>query len=298
MLVILAYAVMALCWAGTWVIGKSVVGAIPPIEMSAIRFTIVAAILLAACRALRVPLGRRDLAPVVVAGVVGIAAYNVLVFVGLRVAPASDGALIVPTLIPILTALGATAIGERLTRRKVAGFVVASAGAALVIVGAQPLGGELAVERLVADLLILSGAFSWAVYGIAGKLATRERSPLALVALTSLVGAVVLVPLGLLEHAYADVPSWPAGAWLGIAYLVAFGTIVGFVIFQWAVRRFGAGIGSMSSYLVPVAAVALAFVFLGERPHPAQLVGAAVILAGVRVATLSRRPADVVEAAA
>lgn len=293
-----AYAVMALCWGGTWVIGKALVAQVPPLEMSAIRFAIVAAVLLALCRIAGIPLGRRDLGAVVIAGIVGIAGYNALVFIGLKVAPASDGALIVPTLIPVLTAIGATAIGERLTRGTVIGFVIASAGAALVIAAAQPLGDRISLERLVADLLILTGAFSWAVYGIAGRLATRDRSPLALVALTSAVGAAVLFPLGLTEHAYADVPAWPLTAWLGIGYLVVFGTIVSFVIFQWAVRRFGAAMGAMSSYMVPVAAVTLAFLFLGERPHPAQLVGAAVILAGVRIATLRARPAKVVEAAA
>jgi drug/metabolite transporter (DMT)-like permease len=54
----------------------------------------------------------------------------------------------------------------------------------------------------------------------------------------------------------------------------------------------------MSSYMVPVAALLLAFIFLGERPEPLQLAGGAVILAGVRVATLRQREPAVVEAAA
>lgn len=296
--VALAYAAIALSWGGTWVVAKAAVLTIPPLELSAVRFFIVALILLAACRAMRIPLGTKHLGAVVVAGVVGIMGYNALVFVALQTAPASDGALIVPTMVPVLTALVATSIGERLTRAKILGFSVSSAGAALVIAGAQGVGTTFSAERLVADLMTLGGALCWAVYGVAGRVAMRDRSPTAQVALTSLVGAAALFPLGFLEHGYADVPTWPLEAWLGIAYLVAFGTIVGFVLFYWAVRRFGAGIGAMSSYMVPVAALLLAFVFLGERPDPLQLVGGAVILVGVRLATLRRRVVGPAEVAA
>lgn len=294
-----AYAAIALSWGGTWVVAKAAVLTVPPLELSAIRFAIVAIVLLVACAVLRIPLGTQHLGAVVLAGLVGITGYNALVFVALTTAPASDGALIVPTMVPVLTALAAISIGERLTREKIAGFSIASVGAALVIVGAQGLGEAFSVDRLVADLMTLGGAVCWAVYGVAGRVAMRDRSPTALVALTALVGAAALFPLGLIfERGYADVPTWPLGAWLGIGYLVAFGTIVGFVLFYWAVRRFGAGIGAMSSYMVPVAALLLAFVFLGERPDPVQLLGGAVILTGVRVATLGRRETEVVEAAA
>lgn len=295
---ILAYGAIALSWGGTWAIAKAAVDTVPPLELSAIRFAIVAVVLIAACAALRIPLGRRHLGAVLVAGVVGIGGYNGLVFVALVTAPASDGALIVPTMVPVLTALVATSIGERLTRWKVVGFAVSSVGAALVIAGAQGVGAGFSGDRLVADLMALGGALCWAVYGVAGRIALRDRSPTALVALTALIGSIALFPLGFLEQGYRDVPAWPLGAWLEIGYLVAFGTIVGFVLFYWAVRRFGAGIGAMSSYMVPVAALLLAAAFLGERPSLVQLVGGAVILAGVRLATLGVRRRATVEAAA
>ncbi len=294
----LAYAAIALSWGGTWVVAKVAVSEVPPLELSAIRFATVGVVLALACAVLRIPLGSRDLGPVVIAAALGIFGYNALVFVALTMAPASDGALIVPTMVPVLTALAATAIGERLTRTKVMGFAVSCAGAALVIAGAQGLGTAFSAERLLADLMALAGAACWAGYGVVGRLAMRERSPAALVALTALVGAALLVPLGFLERGYTDVPSWPLSAWLAIGYLVAIGTIVGFVLFYWAVRRFGAGIGAMSSYMVPVAALLLAALFLGERPQPVQLAGGAVILLGVRLATLGRPATPLVEAAA
>lgn len=296
--VVLAYAVIAVSWGGTWTVAKIAVDEVPPIELSAIRFAIVGVVLLVACAALRIPLGRGGWAAVVIAAILGVFGYNALVFVALTMAPASDGALIVPTLNPVLAALGATYLGERLTRSRVVGSAIGAGGALLVIVGAQGIGGAFSAQRLLADLMALLGAACWAGYAVVGRIAMRDRSPAALVALTALVGSALLFPLGFLEQGYRDVPSWPLSAWLAIAYLVVFATIVGFVLFYWAVRRFGASVGTMSSYMVPVAAVLIAFLVLGERPEPLQLGGGVVILIGVRIATLPRTSSPVVEAAA
>jgi len=296
-LVVLVYISIALAWGATWPVAKVAVEQIPPLELSAVRFAIVGVVLLVAMRVLRIPVGTERLGWVVLAAAAGIFGYNALVLVALTMAPASDGALIVPTTIPVLTAVLATFIGERLTSAKIAGFVVSSVGVALVITGGQRLGAEVSGERLLADLMALGGAVCWAAYGVFGRIAMRDRSPIALVALTAIIGAAMLFPLGFLEQGYRDVPSWPLSAWTAMAFLVLIATILGFVLFYWAVRRFGAALGAMVGYLVPIAAVIVSFVFLGERPEPLQLVGGAVILAGVRIVTLRGR-ATPLEAAA
>src|SRR5207248_11132291 len=104
-------------------------------------------------------------------------AYNAFVFVGLTMAPASDGALIVPTIIPVLTAVAASFVGERLTATKLVGFALASIGAALVILSGQT-GDEVSSRRLVGDVLMLLGATCWAVYTVLATLAPPTPPPL------------------------------------------------------------------------------------------------------------------------
>jgi drug/metabolite transporter (DMT)-like permease len=193
----------------------------------------------------------------------------------------------------VLTAGAATFIGEPLTRRKVLGLILASAGSALVIAGGQAtLSTGLSLERLIGDLLFLGGALCWAAYSVFGSVAMRDRSPIAFTALTVAIGAAMLLPLGLLEHGYADVPMWTPGAWALVLFLALVATVVAFALYLWAVRKFGPGLGSLVGYLVPLAGVSLSFLVLGERPHPLQLVGGAVILAGVRVVTMRPREAS------
>ena len=291
----LAFAIVALVWSGGWIASKLGVSAVPPLELSAIRFAIAGVLLLAIAKLTGARLGTERLGLITLSAAFGILGYNAFVFVGLTMAPASDAGLIVPTLVPVLTALFATTVGERLTRDKILGFTLSAVGATLVIVAGGGAGLTFGSERLVGDLLQVAGAACWAVYATIGTITLRTGSPLGVVALSSLIGAAMLFPLGFLEHGYRDVPSWPLNAWLAIGYLVLFATIVGFVLFYWAVHRFGAGLAAMTSYLVPIGTLALAALILGERPEPLQLVGGAVILLGVRLAT--RRRSAAVEAA-
>jgi drug/metabolite transporter (DMT)-like permease len=198
---------------------------------------------------------------------------------------------------PVLTVFIATFLGERLTRNKVAGVACATVGAIVVVASAQS-GTALSSQRLVGDLLMVAGAACWSVYATLGAITTRTGSPLGVTAVACLAGSAMLFPLGFLEHGYQDVPAWPVGAWLDIAYLVLFATIVGFVLFYYAVRRFGAGLASMVSYLVPVFALVQAVVLLGERPSALEIVGGGIILLGVRLATWRLVPTAPLEDAA
>ncbi|HEY6958661.1 MAG TPA: DMT family transporter [Candidatus Limnocylindria bacterium] len=292
-LIVAVYVTVALCWSGSWTFGKLGVTQVPPIELSTIRFAVAGVLMLALALAVRAPLGLQRFWLIVLAGFFGIFAYNALVFVGLTISPASDGALIVPTINPVLTVLFATFIGERLTTNKVAGVAIATVGAAIVIAAATGL--TFTGERLVGDLLMLGGAAAWSAYATIGAITTKHGSPLGVTAIASLAGAAMLFPLGFLEHGYADVPAWPLTAWLDVAYLVVFATIVGFVLFYWAVRRFGAGMASMVSYLVPIFALVQAVLILGEHPAALEIVGGAIILIGVRVATLRFAPSSPME---
>jgi len=276
----------ALAWSGSWITGKLAVASAPPLEVSTARFIIASVVLVAITLATRASLGRGRLWPVVLAGLFGYCAYNASVFVGLTMAPASDGALIVPTLIPVLTALAASFIGERLTAAKLGGFALASIGAALVIAAGQT-SGEISSRRLVGDLLMLLGAGCWAIYTVLGTIALRTRSPIAIVTIAAPIGALCLIPLGFFENGYADVAGWNVTVWLNVLYLALVGSVASFILFYWVVRRVGAGVAAMTSYLVPILTLAMAVVLLGDRPQPLQLAGGVVILAGVRLATLS-----------
>jgi drug/metabolite transporter (DMT)-like permease len=287
--VVIAYSMAALALAAQWTAAKIALATIPPFELSTMRFVVASALFSAAALVTRTPLPLRRWRPVVAAAALGFLGFNALAFLGLHLTPASDSALIVPTTIPVATAVLATLIHEQLTSRKIVGLSVASAGAAIVIVGGQQLGGEVSTTRLLGDLLELASAFAWAACLTVSALVVRTGSVLGFVTMASLIGTALLFPLGFLEKGYADIASWSDRSWLAVAILGIISTFVAFLIFFWAVSRFGPSRGALISYLAPVAGLLIAFAVLGEQPAPVQLVGALIILAGVRL--LATKPA-------
>ena len=288
-LVVIAYSTAALALAAQWTAAKIALAAIPPFELSTMRFAIASALFVVVAVATRTPLPLRRWRPVMAAAVFGFVGFNALAFLGLRLTPASDSALIVPTTIPVATALLATLIHERLTSRRTLGLCVASVGAAIVIVGGQPLGGDISTARLLGDLLEIGSAFAWAACLTISTLVVRTESVLGFVTMSSLVGTALLVPLGFLENGYADIATMGDRSWFAVAVLGVLSTFVAFLIFFWAVSRFGPSRGALISYLAPVAGLLFAFIVLGDQPAPVQLAGAVIILTGVRVLAVAPR---------
>ena len=290
-IVIAVYATLAITLGGQWIAAKLGVSAVPALELSTMRFAIASGVLLLACAITRTPIPLHRWRPIAAAAACGVLGFNTLAFLGLSLTPASDSALIIPTIIPMATAIFATLIREPLTSRKLFGFAVASVGAALVIVGGQQGGSESSGVRLGGDLMELGAATAWAASLTIGAVVLRKETVLGYVTGMVLIGTAMLFPLGAVQQGYRDVPTWSAETWLAAAFLGVFSTSVAFVLFFWAVHRYGASLAAMVTYLTPIATLVLAFLVLDERPLQLQLVGGAVIVVGVRLAARRSRAA-------
>ncbi|MGZ8475324.1 MAG: DMT family transporter [Candidatus Limnocylindria bacterium] len=273
---------MALCFGGTWVAAAVAVDAAPPFAIAAARFGI-ASILLFAWAKLSgrplTPLQRRDWPLVIGLGLTAIAGYNWLFLTGLTLAPASDGAIIVPGLAPMFTAiLAGLLLGERLGFKGFAGLAIAVVGLLLVV---GP-GGGTEGGRLLGDLMFIAGAAFWAVYSVLARVASRRGfSPVSTTVYGTALGTIVLIPLAILEGGLPRLQSAPPEALAGVAYLAVFGTVGAFVLFNLGVARIGAARASAFALLVPVVGVLSSVALLGERLGPLTVLGGAVVLAGL-----------------
>jgi drug/metabolite transporter (DMT)-like permease len=272
---------MAVCFGGTWVAAAVAVDAAPPFAIAVLRFGIASVLLFAWAKLTRrplAPLRRADWPLAVGLGVTAVAGYNWLFLTGLTLAPASDGAIIVPGMAPVFTTLLAGALlGERLGARAFLGFGVALAGLILVVGPGGATGGE----RLAGDLMFLAGAVLWGVYSVLARVASRRFSPVGTTLYGTAIGTVILIPLALLEGGLGSVASAPPEALAGMAYLAVFGTVGAFVLFNLGVSRIGAARASAFALLVPIIGVLSSVALLGEELGPMTLVGGAIVLVGL-----------------
>jgi drug/metabolite transporter (DMT)-like permease len=266
---------------GTWVAGRWGVDELPVFTVAELRFG-VAALLLAAWAWLsrrRLSRVRRSDLPLIAGlGLTGVAGYNTLFLTGLTLAPASDGSIMVPGTIPLLTMiLAVILLGEHIGRRAVLGMTVAITGL-LVVIG---LGRDTGGTRLAGDLLFLASAGFWAAYNILVRLAGRRFEPISATLYAMVAGAIFLLPLALVTGRVGALQEASARAWTSIAYLVVFGSILAFVFLQVGVARIGAARASAFTLLVPLFGVGLSVIFLEERPTLLTIAGGVVVLVGL-----------------
>ena len=272
----------AAAFGGAWVAAPWAVDEIPPYAVACLRFALAAVLLYAWCRVRRLPVvARRSDIPVVAGvAVTSILAYNLFFLNGVRLSPASHGAVIVPGFIPVMTlGLARVFLRERARPRQVAGALVALAGLALVIGPAFASGADVALG----DALFVGGALAWSGYTIVARRATRRFNASVITFLAAASGAATFLvlslafePGGLATYGQASLQ-----ALAGVAYLGSFGTVVSFVFFYLGMQKLGAARAAAYSVLIPLFGVAATTALLGERLEPLALVGAAIVIGGL-----------------
>jgi drug/metabolite transporter (DMT)-like permease len=272
--------VIMVFWAGNFIVVKEAIGILPPVGFTFLRYLIASATLLLLLRwregAFTLPKG--DIIRIAALGIVGFGCYQILWPVALQSIPAGDSALLIAAT-PVLTALLAMATGADTPNAvKLVGAFVAFVGVALVIGEGQGL--DLGAS-LFGDVLTLAAAACWAVYTVFGATILRRHSPLVTTAWAVTAGTVFLAPVGIGQLTGVDFSTVNPAVIAAILYsgILAAG-IANVVIFH-AVKLLGPTRVTALQFLVPALAVVMAAIFLAEPIRPIQLVGGAIILAGV-----------------
>ena len=230
-------------------------------------------------RTLTVPV--RDAGRIFLLGLAGHTIYQVLFANGLALTAPGNASLIMGTS-PIWVAILGFLLGaERINRGMAAGIALSFAGMALLITG----GGKVTLSggSVVGDILILGCAILWAIYAVGSKPLLARYAPLELTAWTMLAGTVPLVLVSLPQLAAQDWAAAPPVAWGALIYSAVLAVTVGYVIYYVSVQRVGNARTAVYQNLTPVVAILFAWVALGDKLAPIQLVGGAVVLAGLMV---------------
>ena len=280
--IVVKLSLVALIWGGAFIAGRVAAAQMSAPTAALWRYLIatVALVVLTFLREGGLPrLSRREWIGIVLLGATGVVAYNLCFMFGLESVPASRGSLII-ALNPAATMIGAALfLHEPLTLGKVAGMLLALAGVTLELGGGNPLalfeGGAGVGEAALFGCVI-----AWAAYTLIGKRITVGISPLAVTTYAALVGTAMLVAIALMRGELVVPNASPAG-WVSLAYMGTLGTAVAFVWFLEGVKTLGPARAAIFVNLVPVAAIALGVLLLGERITMPMIAGAVLVIAGV-----------------
>ncbi|HEY9058621.1 MAG TPA: DMT family transporter [Aurantimonas sp.] len=279
---------LSVLWGGSFFFTEVAVKELPPFTIVVLRVGLASVILFAALRLLgvRMPMEPRVWAAFLVMGLINNAVPFSL-FVWGQTQIASGLAAILNATTPLFTVLVAHVLtdDEKLTGKRLAGVVAGLGGVAMMI-------GPAALEGLglgvVAQLACLAAAFSYALAGIFGRRFKRMGvAPLATATGQVTASTLLLLPLALVVDRpwTLAMPSLPTvGAILSIA---ALSTALAYVLYFRILATAGATNLLLVTFLIPVSAILLGWLVLGERLAPRHFLGMGLI--GVGLAAIDGR---------
>ncbi|MBL8518961.1 MAG: DMT family transporter [Betaproteobacteria bacterium] len=277
----------ALFWSGNWIIGRATVGEVPPIALAWWRWVLAVLFMLPlALPQIRAswPAIRRDWKKLAGLGILGMGYHNMFSYLGLQYTTATNGVMLNSAIPVFIMILGVLFFGQKLRWLQVTGVVISLAGVIAILSR-----GDLAVlARLqlnVGDIILLASMVQWAFYTLALKWKPADVPPLAFLCVCATVGVIAMTPAYLVAMALGSEIkwSWPVvGALVYVSFVPSF---IGYIFWNRGVELAGAEVAGMFIHLMPVFGSMLAWLFLSERLYGFHLLGIALILTGIFVAS-------------
>ncbi len=290
-----------LMWAGNAVVGRAMVGHVPPLALNALRWMLAAAIL--APIALRTWRIGRDTAAIRAAwgylfalGTLGVGAFNALQYLALVTSTPLNVTLINASMPLWMLLVGALAYAQRPTPHQLAGALLSLAGVATVLTRGHWT--ALADVRLViGDALMLLAVIGWAIYSwLLVRPPASMRAPqrpgwdwatfLFVQTLFGLVtaGAAALVEHGVGTHAPIEWTSPKVLAALG--FVAIFPSLVAYRCWGLGVAQAGPTLAAFFVNLSPLFAALLSATLLGEAPQGFHALAFVLIVAGIVISAI------------
>lgn len=285
-------ALVAFIWGSTWLAIKIGLEDLPPFLAAGTRFAVATGVLAALSwtRGIAFPRGARLHAGLLAIGILTFIVNYGAVYWGEQYIPSGLSAVLFATYPLFVSLLAHAALAtERITARKLAGVALGLAGVALIfradlslVHSRAPIGAAVTLLAPVAAALCSVGIKKWG----------HDLHPYTLTLLPMAYGTAGLLAIAAGTESIAAARWTPAAA-LSTIYLAIFGSVTAFVVYYRLLKEVEVSKLALVSYAFPVVAVALGWIALGERLTGWMLAGAALVVAGIVVATARGRRAPV-----
>ena len=266
---------LSILWGGSFFFNGVVLRELPPFTVVLLRVTLAALMLLPLLWLYRVrfPTGLSGWKPFIAIGLFNNVLPFSLIVVGQTFIPSGLASILNATT-PLFTVVVMTVAGEgKLRARRIAGVIVG-------LIGVTILHGDgLGLERGqgLGILLCLAAAFSYGLSALVARRLPSDVPPLGAATFQMLVSAAMMIVVaGAVEHPWR-LPMPGAATWLAVIGLAALSTALAYIVFFQILRRSGATNVMLVTLLIPVTAILLGYLVLGEKISLREIAGALVI---------------------
>jgi drug/metabolite transporter (DMT)-like permease len=277
----LALLALYIVWGSTYLAIRFSVETIPPFLHASIRFLISGVILFTWRRMAGDPVPTwSNWKSTAIVGTALLLGGNGLVALAERTVPSGIAALMISTSPFWLVLFESFRTKSKPNWLTILGLIVGFTGVFILIGPAEITGGEGSVDRFGAIMLLLAPIF-WSMGSIYARGADMPKSNLLGTGMEMLMGAVSLFIVSMLTgelngFSFAQVST---RSWLGLLYLITFGSLVGFVAYGWLLQNAPISLTSTYAYVNPMVAVFLGY-FLADETLNGRILIASIIIVG------------------
>jgi drug/metabolite transporter (DMT)-like permease len=282
-----AIIICVLFWGFSFISIKVAVAALPPMTLGAIRFAIALAFLVVI--KYRIAPGERirlrDVPLLAGAGLFGVTFYFFCENNGVAMVTASEASITIGS-IPAITLLTERISGQvrRIAPQRIVGAALSIAGVCFVA------GASFTVSGNLLGYLYMGGAaLCWVVYCFLTRPLFERCSQIHIVFWQSAVGFLGFLPFALAEHSRWAMPELPV--MLHTVFLGICCSALAYWLYAQSLQVLGVAISAIFINFIPVVTAIAGFFLLGDRLHPLQWAGAGLVVFGVTLAMLEKRPA-------
>ncbi len=285
---VLAFLCIYVVWGSTYLAMKFAVDTIPPFLMGATRFLIAGALLVAwsAWRG-RAQVSRAGLQSAAVVGGLLLFWGNGSVAWAAQRVPSGMMSLLVAT-VPLWMVLIEGARGRKPTFAQLVGVAIGLVGVSLLVLPADGSWRNAPVDPVGAAVLAI-GSFAWTAGSLYSRTATQAPYAPMASGLQMLCGGAMLLVLGLAsgETARLSLDLMSLRSMWAVAYLIVFGSLVGFSTYMWLLQKASPSAVGTYAYVNPAVAVLLGVLLAGEKVPARGVLAMSVIVGGVALVSLA-----------
>jgi drug/metabolite transporter (DMT)-like permease len=276
----------SLFWACNTIMGRGLVGHVPPMTLAFIRWAGAAIILLPFAARHIVqdwPVIRKHAAIMLLLSFTGFSIYNTMAYYGLQYTTAING-LLLQSIAPLFVAIWTFALfGDRLTFRQAVGVCVSLTGVVVIICHGS-LAVLLGIDFNRGDVMFVIALLVYSFY--AAMLRKRPPiNPLSFLAVSMGLGAIMLIPAVIWELASGKTLIIDTESLLSFAFVCIFPSLLGYLFLNRGIELIGPNRAAPFIHLVPVFGSVLAIALLGERFELFHAVGYGLVFSGITIAT-------------
>ncbi|MET4068654.1 drug/metabolite transporter (DMT)-like permease [Bradyrhizobium sp. S3.2.6] len=268
-------AVLSILWGGSFFFNGAALRELPPLTLVFLRVALGAVILLPLLRVqgISFPKGARGWRAFVVIGLLNNVIPFSLIVAGQTFIPSGLASILNATT-PLFTVLVMAAAGEEaLQARRVAGVALGLAGVVIL----RGWGVESRAGQGFGILLCLGGALSYGFAALAARRLLKDSPPLGTATFQLMASTVMMaIVAGAVEQPWR-LPVPGLATWLAVLGLAALSTALAYIVFFQIIRRSGASNVMLVTLLIPVTAILLGWLVLGEPISMREIAGAVVI---------------------